>query len=174
MCWFVTVGVPQGARQTMESIAKAHRPLQFSPLPTTPTVAVFPAGASCMEVTHGGCSCDLYSAPPEPGQAEDQLARARQRLERKGWSASKIERALEAKATGGLRRGRPREAATAFKAFIAELVGILGSVHVFAHFYSGNQHEQAVGSPKAAAISLQSFAEAGFPPDTITSVRAAG
>ena len=158
----------------MESIAQAYRPLQFTRLAPSPTVAVFPVGASCIEVTHGGCSCDLYSAPPEPGEAEDQLARARQKLERKGWSASKIERALETKATGGLRPGRPRESAVAFKAFVAELVATLGSVDLFAHFYSGNQHEQAVGSPKAAAISLRGFSEAGFPADTVITVRAAG
>jgi hypothetical protein len=160
VCWFVTVGVPQAARQKMESIAQAHRPLQFTSLAPSPTVAVFPVGTSCIEVTHGGCSCDLYSAP-------------RQRLERKGWSASKIKRALETKATGGARTGRPRESAVAFKAFVAELIATLGSVDLFAHFYSGNQHEQAVGSPKAAAINLRSFVEAGFPADTVTTVRAA-
>jgi hypothetical protein len=56
---------------------------------------------------------------------------------------------------------------------VAELVGTLGSVSLFAHFYSGNQHEQAVGLPKAAAIGVQTFSEAGFPPDTVTTVRAA-
>ena len=170
MCWFITVGVGRAVRETFENIAKAHS-LQLTHLSRTPTTGVFPAGASCIEVTQGGCSCNLYSASPKPGQAEVQLARARQRMERMGWSSSKIQRALDAKSTAESRAGSSRESADVFKRFVAEVVAACGSVDLFAHFYSGSQHEQDVGSPDAAALSLRNFLEDGFPPDTVTTVR---
>jgi hypothetical protein len=173
VCWFLTIAVPDAHLRELESSFAACRVLQFTRLSSSPTAAAFSAGFLCVAVTHGGCSCDLYSAPPDPEKAENDLKRQRHRLVMKGWSSSKIERALNDKAESAGRPGRTNEAAEAFNSLVAELVVKLGEIHLFAHTYTGRMHEESVGVPKPSSVTLQQFLESGFPPDTIVSVRGA-
>ena len=175
VCWFVTIAVAGVHRAALEKRLLARSiALQFALLSTTPTAALFRADAACAEITHGGCSCDLYAAPLEPGKIESALAKERQRLIRKGWSSSKIDRSLKQRAESAARPSKRGEAADAFRALVAELAEELDEVEVYAHFYSGNPHEEVVGLPESSSVSLRQFLDAGFPPDTVVTVRAAG
>jgi hypothetical protein len=158
----------------MEHIAEGSRAFQFTQLSSTPNTRLFPANASCIEITHGGCSCDFYSAPGDPGREENDATRERRRLVRKGWSPSRIERHLQSKVESALRPTRRREAVAAFNTLIADLVARLGTLELFAHFYNGNQREETVIPKAPIAVTIAAFLETGFPPDTIVTVRAAG
>jgi hypothetical protein len=174
VCWFVTLAVPQRNHQAMEHVAEGNRAFHFTHLASTPTTRLFPVNASCIEITHGGCSCDFYSAPVEAGREENDAAREHRRLVRKGWSPSKIERHLQSKMESALRPTLHRKAVAAFNTLIADLVARLGTLELFAHFYNGNQREEAVSPRAPVPVTLAVFLEAGFPPDTIVTVRAAG
>ena len=172
MCWFVTVAVSAAHRAVIERASHARHDLVFAWPVSTPTADAFPLGSCCVEVTHGWCSCDLYSAPR--ASSDEELERERARLTRKGWSQSKVERALQSKAESAARPTKSRTSRAAFHDFLAAVTREAGEAVVFAHFYSGNQHTEAIGSPPAAFISLPALAEDGFPPDTIVTVREAG
>jgi hypothetical protein len=147
--------------------------LHFARNTSSPTSKIFSDTSWCVEVTHGGCSCGLYTEPPAPGKLEADLHRQRQRLLLKGWSSTKIERSLKAKSESSARPGRNHEAAEAFSSLVAALVGKIGYVDVFAHAYTGNQYEESVGTPERGSVSLDQFLEAGFPSDTVVSVHGA-
>lgn len=173
MCWFVTIAVDPRSRNVIERALAERGILTLEWVESTPTTNVFPAGVSCAQITDGSCSCALYSKPAEPGRLEGELAAERRRLEKKRWSSSKIDRAISAKAESAARPSRFTEAADAFKALTAYLVGELGAVQVFAHFYSGNQHREAVGLPERSSVSLHQFLVTGFPPNQVVTIYAA-
>jgi hypothetical protein len=173
VCWFITIAVSEDRCAVVDARLASHRALHFTAVSSTPTAKVFRAGSHCIEVTHGGCSCDLYAEKPSPDRVESKLARERQRLVRKGWSSSKVERALKAKSESEARPRHTHAAAGDFNTLVSELVADLGSVELFAHFYSGDPREEVVGFPERASLSLSQFLETGFPPNTVATVSGA-
>jgi hypothetical protein len=172
VCWFVTLAVPSSSLADAKSVCELHRRgLQFNWLKSTPTTSVFPEATSCVQVTHGWCSCDIYSAPQK--DSEDLIAKDRARLVNKGWSAAKVQRALASKAQSAIRPTAKSAAEADFRKFVAAIVREIGLAHLFAHMYSGDQHAEVVRPSATITLPLPSFASNGFPPDTVTTIRAA-
>ncbi len=167
MCWLVSIAAPQKHRQAMERITQASRGLQIIWFTPTSETSQFPGTTCCAQVVRGGCSCDIYTSPRTPGREEEELDRERDRLQKKGWSAAKIDRALHNKSDSATRPRRPRKGAEAFNALVTELVRGLGSVYLHAHFANDPHDEPAA----ATVISLQQFLELGFPANTVVTVR---
>lgn len=166
MCWFITIGIPATARDALARNPVSRCRLALTPQTATPTTALFPSGLSCVLVTRGGCACELVAKTSDDAAAIDAL---RARGIRAGWSAAKIARAID-----GRRVGEPRlsEAAVAFRQFVAELVRETGTVWLFAHFHAGNPETDAVEAMAAAVLNVDEFVRAGFPADTLVTVRA--
>ncbi len=94
MCFFITIAVPA---HSAELICQQHSTRQLTISATTNPSALAAAGAGRLPllVTGGGCSCAWYK-PPAAADAQAKLARARAKYEKLGWSAAKIDRAMDA------------------------------------------------------------------------------
>jgi hypothetical protein len=84
MCYFVYIGVPARA---LPALVDAFAGLQCQKVNDPRLRALFPPGDVVTEVTAGGCSCSLYAERPS-------RSNKRAQYEAKGWSESKILRAL--------------------------------------------------------------------------------
>jgi hypothetical protein len=170
MCWFVTLAVPDSSLDALDRICAAYqRGLAFRRLQDTPTARVFPAGTTCVQVTAGGCSCGLFAEPGRDGAPS--LDKERAKLEAKGWSGAKVERALQAKVDSASRPGPRLAAAADFIALVGTLVNETGKVHLHAHFHSGDQDTAEVAPVAVATLPLEEFLRAGFAPDTLVTLR---
>ena len=170
MCWFVTIAVPSASRRFVTEVAASYPQLSTSPIEATPTARLFPSEHSSFEITHGGCSCDLY--PEAQPDSDAVLEKERISLTKKGWSDTKIARAVESKAKSLARPKRGALESGLFRSFVCDLVQAKIAVRVFAHFYSGNQRTESVAEASEGRVSMQSFRESGFPPDTVVCVGA--
>lgn len=171
MCWYVTIGVsPEGAPLVEELASRAGRvAVRRSTNPSMATI--FPRRDIRLEVTSGGCSCDLYAPAvrPSAGGWEGQ----RERYREKGWSEAKIDRAIAARdrakgasigRTGGIGPER------LFREIISQQVAHYRSVRMLAHTYSGPVDKETVASETRVQITLLAFLQTGFPPDTLVEV----
>jgi hypothetical protein len=131
-------------------------------------VRLFPPSDVVFFLTHGGCSCDLYSEPVETTAEEDEAA-DRARYRRKGWSQSKIDRAIEAKAKP---HAGPHEDRQRFCDAISLVVQRLGRVRLLAHQYEGRIDTEDVGPADSLRMALALFARqrGAFPLDTLVEV----
>jgi len=171
MCWFVTIGVTSAGAAALEELGRARGELGVSKSSNPHLARIFGVDDVRFEVTHGGCSCDLYTAPRERDTSEHERARARYR--RKGWSEAKIARALEASETAksaGVGRTREIGPDHAFRGAISRQVREFGSVRIFAHMYNASQGEEQVACLGRRRITLDAFLESGFPPDELVEV----
>ena len=137
MCYFVTIAVPA---QHADGISGVFgRGYQVFPTANRSVTAALPAGYSAHLLTSGMCSCDLYARPRDAGAPVPE-ARRRRDYENRGWSETKIRRALQqAKASARSKWQEP------FVGFRPDVVGGLqtlcraaGSVAVLVHWYSGD------------------------------------
>jgi len=95
MCYFITVAVP------MESIEAARRevPRGFhagvgAMGDNASLTSTLPSGYGTFVLTSGGCSCGMYQREL-PERIEPSPDHLRGKFAKKGWSASKIERAVK-------------------------------------------------------------------------------
>src|SRR5262245_32048356 len=140
MCWFVTMGVTSAGAAALEELGRARGELDVSKSSNPHLARIFDADDVRFEITHGGCSCDLYTAPPERDPDEHERARYR----RKGWSEAKIARALEARETAksaGVGLNHQIGPEFAFRDAISNQVREFGGVRIFAHMYNASQDE---------------------------------
>jgi hypothetical protein len=171
MCWFVTMGVTSAGAAALEELGRARGGLGISKSSNPHLARIFGANDVRFEVTHGGCSCDLYTAPRERDPGERERARARYR--RKGWSETKIARALEASETAksaGVGRNREIWPEHAFRDAISRQVREFGIVRIFAHIYNASQSVEQVACLGRRRITLNAFLESGFPPNELVEI----
>jgi hypothetical protein len=171
MCWFVTIGVTSAGAAALEELVRARGGLGVSKSSNPHLARIFDADDILFEVTHGGCSCDLYTFPRESDPVEHERARARYR--RKGWSEAKIARALEASDTAksaGVARNREIGPERAFRDAISNQVRGFGGVRIFAHMYNASQDEEQVTCIGRQRITLNAFLESGFPSDELVEI----
>lgn len=171
MCWFVTIGVSRHGAAELETLGRQRGLLQARPSVNSDLAAIFPRADVRFEITHGGCSCDLYWTPPEEDPAEREQAARRYR--KKGWSEAKIARALDASAqakSAPIGRNPEMGPERLFRELIAAQVRRFGSIRLFAHMYQGVQDEERVRSEGSRRISLEELLEQGFPPDVLVEV----
>jgi hypothetical protein len=168
MCRIVTVGVAGAS-------GDPHAPFRaagFTTRPATnPASAAMPAKSVRIEVTTGMCSCDFYSGDT-PYQAFDPEA-ARRRYERKGWSKTKIERAIESRHKPRNPGAKPLDLGARFVDAIAQLTRSGARVHLLAHEFDGAFDEpfEIAGTTE---LPLDYYLKHGnyFPEDTVVTLRA--
>src|SRR5262245_19998354 len=109
MCFFLTIAVPaKHVDRIGEMFGRGFQ--SYQSLNATITAAL-PPDHVAYHVTSGMCSCDLY-ARPNSRPDSDPMVHLRRKYEKRGWSESKIARAIEqteasrsksARAASGLR-----------------------------------------------------------------------
>lgn len=132
MCFFITIAVPEGSAGDV-CAAWTGRGMSVAPTKNPSARAAAGAGRAPLLVTGGGCSCAWYTRPSNADLA-DELAKARAKYERRGWSRAKIERAL-----AGM--SRPTPPGEGLHPVVLELLGAVaarcGRVAVWVHDFSG-------------------------------------
>jgi len=164
MCVFVVVSVA-GFRG---DAARPFREREFVAEPVTAGLgASLPLDGTRLLITDGHCACSL-AASLSPRRAFD-IGGERQRYERKGWSAAKIERALEAKRTAHGRPDGKADYAKDFVAAIEELATARARVTLFASDDSSSF--RVAGSTR---LPLGDFVSSGgnFPESTLVTLDA--
>jgi hypothetical protein len=154
MCYFLALGIDPGQVRPLEE----HRPAVFHLQPNVnPSIQrQFGSRTSFWVRSPSMCECGLCSALC---RHETMAAAAfRQKRKRQGWSAQKIEHALNSK-----RQARQETAADTwageFVAWMAAAVREAGEVLLLAHDYRGGPDTEEVGVRKAMVIVVDDLAQ---------------
>jgi hypothetical protein len=174
VCYFLTIGVhADGAVLIDDERERRHRGrhLTFVPASNPSLAGIFPRDDRLFWITCGMCACDLYLG--SMGKHVD-LDRERNKYRAKGWSESKIDRALSARraerpaVARGQRDDAPHEL---LYDLLLDLSGCRGGVRVFAHTYQGEPNEEKVLAHPEVPINVTELIDGGnFPEDTMIEV----
>jgi hypothetical protein len=175
MCWFITIGIiPKGAT-AFEALAHRRVGLGVRPSGNPLLAALFAKDDIRLELTHGGCSCDLVPEGRDKDRAK--LEKMRRRYEAQGWSEPKILRAIQAAENAHSKSLRQRQTSAPkllFRDTVIEQVRRFGSVRLFAHFYSGSQDDEQVVCLGRRRVDVEHFGEDDYPEDVLVVVVARG
>jgi hypothetical protein len=168
VCWFITVGVESKSTAALEAIGRERAGFGVRPSMNRHLATLFPSSDARFEVTHGQCSCDLVGR--EEAEDEEKL---RRQYQKKGWSAPKIARALaerhRAREHSAL-YGRKSEAKRSFHELLVDQAIKLGSIRVLAHFYKGDQDQEAVISSGSERVVAGSFVLSDLVADVLVEI----
>jgi hypothetical protein len=155
MCYLVTIGTLE-SRDSIEVILGESRLLAVRPSRNPSLRALFPEGDRLFELTSGHCSCNFVIRSAEPS-VEQQRARLRARYGRKGWSQTKMARALTDWEVAHERRVERDAAPEAqWRALARMLASRPGGLRVLVHFYSGEFDTEVIqtGTPVSTPVDL--------------------
>jgi len=166
MCYFLTIGIPG----SLATVIKEAFPSDMAvwQCENKNIMVHLPSECHGYVVTTGMCSCDIYQwANKDP---EEDIKKLKEKYRKKGWSKNKINRAVEeataARSTksSGL-RADAREA-------ISRVAVSFGVVHVFVHFYSGDQTTEEVTINLGLTVQAEDFRSGEYvlAPDTLVKV----
>jgi hypothetical protein len=165
VCYFVTLGVQQAGVAAVTRIGTPQSGLQVRPSRNSSVAAAFPRGDVLFQITDGHCSCDLFSGAT--GKSARDEARHRERYRRKGWSETKVSRALEAKRAVHQAGKRAR-----FRDAVASVVRQVRDVRLLSHMYSGGVDTEKVQPGGRQSVTLEAFlaADGTFPEDIVVNI----
>jgi hypothetical protein len=174
MCYLVTIGTRE-LWSGVEVLPGRDQLLAVRPSTNGSLRAVFPPEDHLFEITSGHCSCDLVIGEARP-TVEDRLARLRAGYEKRGWSQTKIARAV---ADCQFAQERQLDTRAAPKEHLVALLRTLasrpGGVRVFVHFYSGQFDREEMRTRGQVAVAVDSLLSAAvIPEDTLTEIVPAG
>ena len=157
MCYFILVGIAEEHAEVLQ-----HH-LGGIPAPEPSILQFLPAGYRTFHVS-GMCGCDLYSASHVEPLDEDRM---RSKYRKKGWSESKIERALSDK------RSAQKESFRGLKPELRErlcnLAAETGRLSVYVHFQRDNEGVPVAGKKVVPCTSFMKDDDA-VPEDVIVDV----
>ena len=128
-----------------------------------PTVRNAFGSDAVFELTEHGCSCSLQA--PVSRHDEDEL---RRRYLKKGWTAAKIDRAIESVSRS--RAQAPRPARDRFLDALAALWSSGARVRLVSHAYTGRFDRETFELAPPRRIALEVLALAPFAEDTVLTI----
>lgn len=154
MCYFVTVGVPEDKAAYLEEAFS--RGLAASPATNASITRHLPDHYRTYVITRGMCSCDLFGGSlPRPDDGSH-ARKLRRKYERRGWSETKIERALAQAASKP-----PAETFVGLRpdlcALLAAVAEKVGELAVVVHWYDGEIETEKFGVRKGQTVTPESF-----------------
>jgi len=168
MCWFITIGIAPKGATAFEALAHRRVGLGVRPSGNPSLAALFAKDDIRLELTHGGCSCDLV--PEGRGEDREKLEKMRRRYEAQGWSEAKILRAIQAAEDAhskSLRRKETSAPKSLFRHTVIEQARRFGSVRLFAHFYGGSQDDEQVACLGRRRVDVKHFGNDDYPEDVL-------
>jgi hypothetical protein len=148
MCHFVFIGVREQFESRLRSeMVRAGFETTGSSNPSL--IAAFPVSDRLTVVTRGGCSCGLCG---DLGEKFDEAAE-RLKYQKKGWSPSKVERAILG------RRPRAQPPFVAFRETFAGIVRLAGAARIMAHCFSGDVESEVLEVGGRHALHLDEYLE---------------
>ncbi len=170
MCYFLTIGIH---RSITPEIKKAFpSDMAVWQCENKNIMAHLPPECHGYAVTTGMCSCDIYHwASNDP---EEDIKKLKEKYRKKGWSKNKIDRAVE-EATAARKTKSSGLRADAREA-ISSVAASFGVVHVFVHFYSGDQTTEEVTINLGPTVKAEEFRSGEYvlAPDTLVKIVAKG
>ena len=141
MCHFVTLIVPTGDTDAVAAVMDRHGRVA-APIDNPSIRKVLREGEHQYLTTRGHCDCGTVLAPRHdtPETFEEKLAREEARMRRKGWSETKVARAIEDRRRANARpRGGGSDSLELWSAALRDLTKEmkLPYVGLFVRFYSG-------------------------------------
>ena len=142
MCHFVTLIVPTENGDALRAVMERHG-RAASPIDNPSIREVLRDGEQQYLITSGHCDCGTVLAPRHetPEGFEDRLAKEVAKMKRKGWSATKIARAIEDRRKAGSRPdGGGSDSLELWNAALQQLGRELKLPYagLFVRFYSGS------------------------------------
>lgn len=171
MCWFLTAAVRAEHASSLEAMGRRRGGLGVRPSVNPHVARIFPPDYALFELTHGGCSCDLFGGARELDPPD--LDRRRRQYRQRGWSESKIARALAAAEESHSRSSvtdRTSGVAAMLRREIAERVDADGNILLFAHCYSGSVDEEHVVANGRTRMTTRAFLADDIPGDVLIEV----
>jgi hypothetical protein len=156
MCHLVTIGVDKSYGSSLPEFGDVREGLTVAPSRNPSVARIFPPGDLRFEITAGGCSCGLFNISASAQELSDREDAERRRYQKKGWSAAKIERALQASRVAHDRDQRG-DNARRFQEAILALLERTRSVRIFAHMYSGLFDSEPVIAKGRTSITREDY-----------------
>lgn len=169
MCYFISIGVKKDVADKISTID--NRDFHIISASNTYTADIIGKEFESFFVIRGGhCSCDIYYSSEKSKKRDEE--KIRRKYEKKGWSESKIARALKSSEDSINRISEPNELYVRFLEDVSSIAREAGGIRLFVHYYSG-----AVGDEKVAALGKQVYTveeflslKEEFPEDTLITV----
>lgn len=171
MCQLVTIGVSQADGSNFREFGGPRDGLAVTPSRNPYLATIFPSTDLRLDVTVGGCSCDLLGG--HHGSRLADPANQRRRYEKLGWSRAKIDRALQA-STVAHARDHSSEHARSFRSGVLALLDRMPAIRIFVHMYSGDFDNESVPCKGMIQMSRAEY-EASYgalPEDTLVEIAA--
>ena len=167
MCHLLTIGIVGGPGNVTD-IFRAHG-LHAEAAVNPHVRAAMPKGSLLLDITDDGCSCSICGGPF--ADAPFDVEAERQRYARKGWSAAKVSRAIEAKQVAHARR-RVSSKTEQFCLSVEALARAGARIALISHLYGGLFAEEVVSVDARERISLADFlkSQGAFPTDTLVTI----
>jgi hypothetical protein len=157
MCYFITIGIPESKAGYLEEQARPD--MAAWRCENRHIMAHFDADFHGYVLTTGMCSCDLYSSPLDDETLEDTVLRLHKKYKKKGWTETKIQRAID-DATAARSQIRGLRADT--RDLIARVADASKRLYVFVHMYSGNQITEEVLVKDGPTVSSAEFRSGSY------------
>lgn len=149
MCHFLTIAVP--GKGVPEVPTGFRRKIHFTYHANRSVAEHTPDDWTSFTATSGGCSCDFYRPP---NNAPEDRSKLEKKYRKKGWSDTKILRALESRQTPVTQSAGLRDD---ILALVTNLVNVFGEVRLSLHWYSGDVETENFALNDAGRISLEDF-----------------
>jgi hypothetical protein len=175
VCYFLMIGVHADGAVLIDGEREPRRRdrrLTIAPALNPSLAGIFPRDDQLFWITNGMCSCDLY---PRGGISKHtNLDRERNKYRAKGWSESKIDRALRAKLAVHPMVARGQRDDTPLELLYDLLINLStcdGGVRIFTRMYKGDPNEEKVVGHTRMPVNLADLVNGrNFPKDTLIDV----
>ena len=142
MCYFITATLPKTA--PLEALDALARKLgrQFQPLVNPVVSAQLPSGAAYFATTLGHCDCGTVLGSARRARAhEPDWSQEKSKLLKKGWSVTKIARALKQRQQSREKAGQGQT--VRLESFVSGIIesGLTTELGLLLHSYSGGLDE---------------------------------
>jgi hypothetical protein len=164
MCHFVTLIAPTEDADAVHAIMERHG-RAAAPMDNASVRSVLRDGERQYLTTRGHCDCGTVLAPRHdtPEAFEEKLAKEAARMKRKGWSETKIERAITDQRKSDARpSGGGSDSLELWNAVLHDLCGDLKLPYMglFVRFYSGAIATEAFNASRRQVPGTQEWQDA--------------
>ena len=156
MCYFITIAIPKEKDEILAS--NKIRGIELSRTLNESIIKSIPNDYCAFLITSGMCSCDLFAEEQEVVDKQKLEASLRKKYTKKGWSKSKIDRAIsqstsssEKNASYGLRED--------IIFFICSLCNKIDTIYFIAHWYKGDTEVEKIRAKGKMSLSTDQVQE---------------
>ncbi len=153
MCYFITIGMQQN--KSAAATAVAPRGLRVQPRVNRSISQYLPKRVTTFVVTKHGCSCALFCEESEKPDEEEVIEKLRRKYQSRGWSPTKIERALAQHRADRRSPEPPYGLVPPVRSFLADLCNEVGELFVIVHWGTASERIELSEGPTISSGELR-------------------